>query len=164
MSSETNAPWGGRWARIILVVSLSVNLLIAGAIGAALWKHSGARVHHEPRRGDIWPIILALPRQDRDRLRQLQEARFAATDTTDEQPPLWQSFASALRQDPFDPGPVQHLLGAQADLRLRQLRAGNAALLERIVAMSDTERLEFADRIEETARRGRARPERRLRR
>lgn len=158
-------PVGGPgWIRIILGLSLSLNLLIFAAAGAALWKFSGSRTHPEMRAGALWPIVLALPRDDRAILRQAYDVTArngqgagAATEEGTARPAFLPEFVAALRQEPFDTAPVHALLRAHAEGRYRRALAGHGALVDRIGLMSADERLDYASRIEEMAARGNAR-------
>ncbi|GHE93589.1 hypothetical protein GCM10016455_12210 [Aliiroseovarius zhejiangensis] len=146
--------------RILLVVSLTLNLLVLGLVIGAKW--GGHRDHgfdaHGPNRGAIRdlgfaPMAGALDRKDRREIGKAlraQSGSFAENRRALEAE--FQSMLSALRADPFDAGALLAVMDGQAE-RLRQRGdLARTALVDRIERMSAEERRAFADRVEKSVR------------
>jgi len=148
---DRNPPRVRPWLRIVLGVSLALNLAVAGlGLGAAI-RFGG------PDRAARPPLPLGamlyreLPREDRRALRddrlgprpEREERRRAEIAELD----------AALRAVPFDPTRVEGFLAAQSLQRDALEQALRAAWLTRVSKMSDSARAAYADRLaEEMAR------------
>lgn len=142
--------------RIVLILSLALNLAVAGMIGGAVV--AGRLGHDRPVRVDLGlgQLTRALPEADR-----------RAIGRALRQDPGWRgpqmrgqmaALAAALRADPFDPAPVAQLLAQQAaQMQALQARA-HGALMDRLAIMSRADRSAMADRLDHA---GPAAPERR---
>lgn len=154
--TEAAIPAAPRWMRIALVVSLALNLLIAGLVIGAI---AGRRGHDGDRRvaRDVAaaPFVMALERADRRAVigklrgepgglrenRRLIRERFA-------------SLLSALRADAFDRTAVEALLAEQRGAAGARQAVGERLLLDQIEGMSADERAAYADRLERSLRHG----------
>ncbi len=142
---------GLRW---LLMVSLGLNLLVAVWWWVAWYPGpwgGGGRLSN-------WrwgPFARALAPEDRRAIAQdlLDRADLRDLRRTERQADMT-ALAAALRAEPFDREAVAALMQAQRD-KVRTLEAEvEAALLDRLVAMTAEERSGFADRIEAEASRG----------
>lgn len=149
--SETgndSAPREGapRWMKITLVVSLALNLLVAGMVGGAVLRH-GMRPgdHHPPGRAHLGrAYVQALDRADRRALwREMHANRPAPAAHADPDAVL-----RALRASPFDPAALRSVMERQRQAGLERMRRGQRLLQDRLAAMSDAERAAYADRLE----------------
>lgn len=138
---------GRRW---LLPASLALNLLVIGIAGGAAVRHAfdgdGPMMVRDLAFG---PFTEALSHEDRDALRRSFMAR--AGDLRDLRPEGRADFdglVAALRASPFDLDAVKTLMSSQRDRMAERLGLGQDLLIERIAAMSDGERADFAGRLE----------------
>jgi len=147
--------------RILLTVSLALNLLFIGILGGAAWRGGppqggGGRV---AGLGNFAaPYVRALPREDRKALqselrRQHPQMGRAARRGA------YQQMIEALRRTPFDRAAVVAVLDEQSRLGAQVLATGQAAWLERIEAMDAAQRQDYATRLQDRlARRSKRKP------
>lgn len=159
MAETTQTAPVRRWVRIVLVVSLALNLLVAGAIGGRMLAGHGPG----PFGGfdlSLGPLSQALDRGDRDAIRaSLRRRPELRPLMRRERQAAIQSLIDALQADPFDPGAVSALFVAQSDRATAAMQAGQEALLARITAMSPAARAAFAARLQMQMRHGPKRPQ-----
>lgn len=150
----TQAPAASpRWMRVLLVVSLALNLLIAGAVAGTVLRGGPSPV--AVRDVGIGPFAAALSPEDRATLRREFMARSMADGTTRrERREEMRTLLAALRADPFDPGALQASLSRLADRVAGRMDLGLTLIEERVIALSEADRLAFADRLEREMRRG----------
>lgn len=136
-----------RSLRWLLILSLGLNLLVAGVVAGGLVR-GGFGGRPPAVELALGPFARALSPEDRraiagdllgradlrDMRRSAREADVAA-------------LAAALRADPFDPAAVSAALAAQRDKLGRLEAAVEAALLARFTAMTPADRAALADRI-----------------
>jgi uncharacterized membrane protein len=159
-TSDPRAP--RRWTRVVLVVSLTLNLLVLGLIvGAKVSGHRGDDFDHRgPERGAIrdlgfGPIAKALDHKDR---REIGRAfRRESGSFKDNRAVLERDFVmllQILRSDSFDAAAFEATMAQQAErLRLRGETLRHL-LVEQIGGMSVADRKAFADRLESAVDRG----------
>lgn len=137
-----------RSLRILLVVSLGLNLAVAGVVGGALLSGRDRPARFGGFDVTLGPFARALSREDRraigDELRNRPDlgpsargSRKAALD----------GFLAALGTDPFDADAVRTTFADQRTRTLNGMEAGQEILLARIVAMTPAARAEFAARL-----------------
>lgn len=147
---------GLRW---LLIASLGVNLLVAGVVVGNL--ASGPMGRREPSvELALGPFARALDPADRRAIARdlLERADLRDLRRAERQADLT-ALAAILRTEPFDREAVAAMMQAQRE-KVRTLEAEvEAALLDRLVAMTQAERAAFADRIEAEAGHGRHRPD-----
>lgn len=146
------APGVGRGWRILLAVSLALNLAVAGfVLGHAL---TGAGPGFRGMRGDMprevgfGPMTEALTPEDRVLLRerlfshapQIREARRQIEEDLAAQ-------IAALRAEPFDPAALRTAFDAQHGHMAENLALAHEALLDFLIALSPEARVAFADRL-----------------
>lgn len=147
-----------RW-RWVLPLSLTANLLVVGLIGGAALRHAFVEGGGGPmavRDLAFGPFTAALSRDDRDALRRSFMTR--AGELRDLRPAGRAEFdglLAALRVVPFDLEVVRAEMARQRDRMAERLGLGQDLLVERIAAMSDAERADFADRVAGALRHGR---------
>jgi uncharacterized membrane protein len=133
--------------RTVLVISLALNLAVAGIIGGAMV--SGRFGDRPAARIDfgVGPVARALTEVERRAIgRELRADRSLRGHDFRGQ---MAAVAAALRADPYDPAATRALLEDQA-ARLSQLQArARMAVLDRIAEMPPDRRRAFADRLEQ---------------
>ncbi|MCY4178752.1 MAG: periplasmic heavy metal sensor, partial [Litoreibacter sp.] len=125
------------WLRILLIASLAVNLLVAGAfVGAAFSDKGGKKERNPAAQMPVGPYGRAFSKEDRQALRQSFEAR---RDTFRENRAQMRAFgedlAEAVRAMPFDAEAVRTILTAQRGLQLQMQEAGSEIMVERLEQM-----------------------------
>lgn len=147
--------------RILLAVSLALNLLFIGLIGGAAWR-GGPPQEGAQRIAGLGnfaaPYVRALPREDRQiiqselRRQHPQMGRKARAKA-------YQQVIDALRITPFDRAAVVAVLDGQSRLGADVLATGQAAWLARIEAMDAAQRQAYATRLQDRlARRAKRKP------
>ena len=139
-----------RWLPILLTVSLALNLLIVGvALGTAYRVKGGDHAKAPPGFGSA--LYRALPKGDRKALRgELSERHVRGAKLRKQD---FAALGEALRAEPFDPVAVQRILQQQAQFMAELQLALQEQWLARVTAMSEDERLAYADRLAEVVRR-----------
>lgn len=149
-STTTQAGGSPRWMRLALVVSLAVNLGVAGLVGGTFFSHRGGPP--EGRDGSdisIWALPQALSREDRRILRETmlagrKDRRAAAIADLG-------ALSAALRADPYDAAAVQAVFDRQIARMSDGLRSAQTAMAGRFNAMTPAERAAIADRLDAAA-------------
>lgn len=145
-----------RWVGVLLVASLTLNLLVAGILAGA-WLR-GPMHSSDPGRSErvfgAWTA--ALDPTDSAALREALRARRA------ELAENWRAerrdraaFVAALRAEPFDPAALDAIAGRMVDRSAQRLDVAHRLLADRIAAMSPEARRAYADRLEAAFRRNR---------
>ncbi|WP_135501454.1 periplasmic heavy metal sensor [Roseovarius aestuariivivens] len=146
-------PTAPRWMRVLLVVSLAVNLLIAGGvIGAAVTGGGPWRGH--ALHGGGGPMARALSDEDRRILRSRMHGE-RAPDLAARQAhrDAMRDLIRLLRATPYDSGAVTvQMAQIRGHFETRMAR-GQALLAERLAEMTAAERAAYADRLEAALRR-----------
>lgn len=145
----------GRWARVVLILSLALNLLVVGVVAAGLWRMG--KYHGHGERISAPALYRALPDADRRALRRQMSERFQ--DQGREKPTRpaesIQALADLLRSDPLDPQALAQVLDHQAQARADFHTGMREAWVAHVSEMSVQERRQYADQIEaHLARRG----------
>ena len=137
---------GLRW---LLVLSLALNLLVAGLVVGALARHGGPGGRPRPAELSLGPFARALEPEDRREILRSLGGR------ADLRPPgrvdraaLFAEVVAALRAEPFDHARAAAALAEQSERVAEVERAVQEALLARLAAMTAEERAAFADRLE----------------
>lgn len=153
MAEAAETKGSGRAIRIALAISVALNLAVAG-IAAGAWLKEGPPRERMPRDLSFGPFSEALDAKDRRALRKalldrapgFGEARTAARAE-------FAALLVALRASPFDADALQAALTAIETRMADRLTLGRDLMADRFLAMSDAERLAFADRLEKGLRR-----------
>ncbi len=142
----------GRWMRLALILSLAVNLAIAGLVAGAMF-HKGGSMHARMPTRDVGfgPFTEALSKDDRTALRRAFIA--ASPDLRDGQLARRANVAEVLallRVSPFDASALQDAFDQQSERTAERLKLGQDLIFDLIVGMSDDARLAFSDRLEQS--------------
>lgn len=156
---ETATPTGGcpRWVKIALVLSLGLNLLVAGAVVGGMVRHArtppGGPVE-DVRRLGIAPFVRGLDQRHQRALRdEVLTRRADIVEGARKMRRASRRFVAALRAEPYD---ADAAAAALADVRAQVLRLqeiGHEALLDQLGRMDAAERAALADRLEKSLRR-----------
>lgn len=154
MTEPATRPSTAAWVKVVLALSLAVNLAVIGIIAGAVAK-DGPRERGMPRDLSFGPFSEALSREDRRALRlafldRAPEFRAGRKDAKAE----FSAVIAALRADPFDPAALQLALATIEKRNADRLALGKTLIEDRIIQLSDAERLAFADRLETALTRG----------
>lgn len=145
------------WVKILLGLSLAINLAIVGLVGGIALR-GGPLGGKGPGMGYALPYVLALPQEERRNV-------FGAIRSKPELPgrkarrAAYRDMVALLEADTFDRVAVTAVLERQArDVGQVQMVA-QTAWLDTVAAMTDEERRAYAERVTEVlARGGRSRP------
>ncbi len=158
MADQNSTPNGPRKrlgrTKIVLIVSLAVNLLVVGIVAGALLAGSHHRDRTALRGLGYAPFVRALPDEDRMALHEaLERDADSFRDNRAELRAQFEAFLTALRSDPFEAEEVERLFAEQRDRILERQLLGQGALLERIAAMSPEGRIAYADELDRKLKR-----------
>jgi len=144
----------GRWVKVLLAVSLGLNMLVLGAIGARLYTHRGDALQpHNMREASYGPYSRALAPQDRKTIGQALHREVGSL--RENLPKIRETFQAlilALQADEYDRDAVHGLIAEQQNLMLKRQQVGQRLLLERLDTMTPEERRAFAKRLQRTLR------------
>lgn len=140
-----------RWIKPALVVSVALNLAIAGVVVGAILRGPPQRIVREL---DFGPFTEALSPEDREALihdffRVAPMKRATMLDMRRD----FDAIVAVLRTSPFDRDAMDHAMQRMGERLHSRLVIGQSLLLDRVAAMSDQDRRAFADRLVERARR-----------
>jgi uncharacterized membrane protein len=158
MSTETEkpAPRRRRWMTVALVVSLGVNLMVAGLVGGAILR-DGPR-ERDPFYRDVSALGLrfyyrALPDQARDDLRhRVGERRGDFRAGREALAKHMNAMADAVGAEPFDPARLAGVLADQGRTVAGNMATGQALLVATISAMTPDERTAMAEALRRAPR------------
>lgn len=138
---------GARWIKIALAVSVALNLAVAG-LAAGAWLRDGPG-RGMPREMSFGPFTDALSEPDRRELRRaLGDRAPGFREVRAQIKAELEDLLATLRASPFDPAAAQAALSVISRRATDRLDLGRDLIEGRILAMSDAERLAFADRLE----------------
>lgn len=151
-----------RWGRVVLGVSLALNLAVLGAVAGAFWRFDSSHDRAERRGGPAFaaPYVFALPREDRHALRAQLRAG-APEDWRAARAARYEDVLGALRAAPFDRDALAGAVRAQREAAVAGQTAAETAWLARIEAMDPETRAAYADRVEKIVTRKRGRDHKR---
>ncbi len=157
MTEETPNTKPRRWLMPVLIVSLALNLLVAGVVVGSWLSPDGSRKGGDEQRairgvlGE--PFFRALPAdQRRTMLGEIAGNRDAFREGREALRERFESFLAALRAETFDRTEAKRLLGEQRQAAVRRQNLGEALLLDRLEAMTAAERAAYADALEKRLR------------
>ena len=143
-------PRMSRLTRVVLIVSLSLNLLVGALFASAYFTHDKWR--HPRGHGGAMSgggLAQALDSEDRHAIRRAMRAAHKGTgDPRAEMQAIFRDFAAVVRQDPYDGAAAAALLSRHRDGFQDRLAQGQSLLLERLAAMSPEARKAYADRLD----------------
>ena len=158
MSDPVAKPGPSRMWRIVLGVSLALNLLFVGLVAGAALRPDG-KGHGPGKRGDRIggfgaPFMRALPREDRREIFRSLREEGGVMDRAGRQAAV-ERMITALRETPFDPSVPEAILRSQVERNLNVQGRIQALWLRRIGMMSDADRAAYADRLQDYLQRRR---------
>ena len=153
--NEAPEPRRRVWPRLLLVASLTLNVLVLSVIAGAHVR-DGRDDRRTPvadrmmlREGGFVPFFEAMPPDARKRLgAALREGGNGVRPDKAMLAADFRGFVSALRAEPFASEELAAVLEAQHDRAEARVRAGRAILVEQIAGMTPAERADFADALE----------------
>jgi uncharacterized membrane protein len=156
------------WWRLLLAVSLALNLLVLGALAGAGYRHyagdaPGLRHPAPELRSYATPYVRALPRDAQRALHDALRRAGGAPPSRAERRALYERMLRALRAETLDLAEVKSILQTQRDAVLRVQGSAQDIWLAQISEMSAAERADYADHLERhlrAQRRGRRPPKR----
>ncbi len=145
----------GNWGKVLLVVSLALNLLVIGAIGGALLSGGKWRSHHTAgMEGRGGPMVRALSHEDRHAMGdQMRAAMEDAGLSRVSRSQSYDALADALLSEPFDADLVRERMDAVQAPYQQRFKLGRSLLIDRLSAMSLEEREDYARRLKKTLHR-----------
>jgi uncharacterized membrane protein len=154
MGDVENKVSTGRWVKVLLAVSLGLNMLVLGAVGAMVYTHrSDAQQPRDLREASYGPYSRALSPQDRKIIG--EALRREAGSLRENLPKIKETFQAlilALQAEDYDRDAVHGLIAEQQALGLKRQQVGQRLLLERLDSMTVEERRAFAKRLQRTLR------------
>ncbi len=154
VSGPVVSPVAGRGWRFAFFVLLALNIGAAGIVAGAALRDGGSRFGAIRDIG-FGPFNAALSPDDRAALRssflkrlpEMRDMRRMMRADMD-------ALLTALRAEPFDADALKTALAQFSARGQARLELGQQLIVERIATMSDQQRTMFADRLEDTLRRG----------
>ncbi len=144
-----------RWMKVLLAVSLALNLGVLGLVGGAALRGAGDRGRPDVRDIGFGPFSDALSPQDRQELRR---AFLRDGGNPREMRRLMRSevgtLLQVLRTEPLQEAELRAAFSQFQRRGQERLELGQRLLADRIIAMSPDDRARFADRLEEVMARG----------
>lgn len=152
---------GPRWGRIVLVVSLALNLAVLGIVGGTALRWNAARDHAPDRAQALQsrdfgfgPFVGAFESADRRALGRAYVRSAGRADVARRQVgEMFRQMVITLKAEPFDRARFESLLLQQQKQLAERQEIGAHLLVEQIDAMSPQARSAYAARLDELLRR-----------
>ena len=151
-SSETPKRRLSTGLRILLGVSLTLNLLVAGIVIGAVLRADRLHMRGEPANAGLM-LYRALPGEDRRALR--QSLRGAIDGVRQRETRIGPELAAALTAEPFDIDAIRTLVERQHSVLVTGQAAMRETWYQLVADMTPQERIDYADRITEAMKRPR---------
>lgn len=155
--SDANTPTPPRvprWVKVLLGISLALNLLVIGLASGAAWRFAKNGPPDAVRSG--FAFVGALEKADRRAI--LGELRESGRNARRAGREDMQRVLDLLRAPDTDIAALDELMRAQV-MRGRQIQDDvRTAVLDQITDMDAQERAAYADRLEERLKKGRRKP------
>lgn len=154
--SDTPQPKTALWVKVVLGLSLALNLVIVGVVGGVAARGGPVERQGAAMNSGL-PYLIALPREERVRLFRAARQVDGFQDRRSRRS-AYEDMLVVLRSPEFDRGRAEALLVSHAAGLQSTQAAVQSVWLVRVEEMSRAERLEYADRIEgvlQRARKGR---------
>lgn len=144
-----------RWGRVVLFVSLALNLAVAGIVGGAVLGRFGPDRHAISARDVGFGLFSeALSQEERKALRRAYiQARPDIRAERQKMRDNLQTILTALRADPFDVDVLRQALDTGAARIAARQTHGQAVVIDYLQKMSNAERATLADRLEASLKR-----------
>lgn len=156
--THPTTPRISRRIKIILGLSLALNLAVAGVIAGAALRHGDVQ-QKGPRTAGFGayglPYMIALSREDRHEIKTaVRLGRIGAVPDRAARRALYNDVLTHLQATPFDAAALSDALGRQANTTIEVQKVAQAAWLDLVAEMTDAERSSYAREIEDVLRRG----------
>lgn len=145
-ADETQKPVGmHRRTKILLGVSLGLNMLVIGAAGGLLFRNDGPDHFRDAAFG---PYTRALSHEDRKAIgTALRKEAGSFRQNLPKIKASHEQLKAALTAEVYDSELVHRLINEQQALGMKRYKIGQRLLLERLDAMSPQERRNFANHL-----------------
>ena len=153
---DTSPPRRRIGLRVLLFISLALNMVIIGVVGGAILNFSRGEDHPIMVSRDLGlgAYFAALEPSGRRELNKELRARKGELRASRSE---WRSSlvetTAAIRAEPFDAARVRAAVERQAELAARGREYGLNVMIAQLERMSPQQRAAFADRLEEASRR-----------
>jgi len=150
MSEQTTPQSNGtpRWIKIALILSVAVNLGIAGVIGGAALRAPEIRRNNLEAPEGVAMLARAMPAEHQRELRQnLRNRRGDLRLEREELRNLLDRFVVALRAEPFEIDAVSAVFADQRVMLSKLTAAGHKSVIEQIEKMSPQDRERYIRRL-----------------
>lgn len=140
----------GRGMRILLILSLALNLLVLGLVVGAMWRGHGMRGHGVAGRDGFGLLAMSLPREDRRALRDRFDV--ATGNRGGDRSAMRADFvelADLLRAESWDADGAALVLARQGARGAERMAAGQKIMLDYMAGLTPEARRALADRIEQ---------------
>ena len=151
-TAETKSP--RLWLRIVLFLSLALNLAVVGVAVGVFARFGPHKDAHPPRGDQVSGVYThALTAQDRRRIgREMFRNQRNTLPSRQEMAADYAAMVATLRVQPFDADAAGAILHRQIEFGQRRAELGHGLLLQRLTEMSPEERAAYADRLENALR------------
>jgi uncharacterized membrane protein len=157
---ENSGPVTARWVKVLLGLSLAVNLAVAGMVAGIVLRHDGGRERQDrvaPLAAFGAPYMKALPRDDRRAvLRSLRAGEAGPLPDRAARRAMFLEVVEVLRARPFEPQALAEAVSRQSEASVAAQQRVQDAWLGVVGAMSQEERMAYADAVEALLDRGRS--------
>lgn len=160
--NSTDAPKTRRWVKILLVLSLAMNLLIIGLVVGVVSERrlgGGDDIARVALRDIAYsPYARALSRGDRKIIGEMMRKELGAD--RENIPKLRENYRDllqVLRAATYDDAKARRLIDEQQAFVVNRQQLGQRLMLERLNAMTPKQRKQFAKRLERVLARLRSR-------
>ena len=143
---EPPKPRTPKWVRVLLALSLALNLLIIGLVGGAMVRFGGSDGMRPPPRSIGAVLYRALPGEHRRMLR--MHSRQARGGHANQRRDQIQAVSAAIRAIPFDADMISVVLEAQRSGLDQAQQSLQQAWMAQVEQMSEKQRQAYADRLE----------------
>ncbi len=140
--------------RILLIASLTLNLVVIGLIGGAALGKSKESERPERVADFMGAYTRALPSQDRRAIGEaIRDSHRKSGGNREAARQQFESFLTILRASPFDADALKSAIEGQSTASAERRSVAQKIWLEHVSNMSDAERAGYADDIEEQVKR-----------
>lgn len=142
-----------RILRVVLVISLALNLLVLGAVAAGVMK--GAQMHRSGHTTDLRALWLALPEEARRDMRQPEGPRNPERHASQREErraraaERQEALLALLRAPEFDAQAFSDILVSEHDERSERIARAHQAFVARVSELDAAERAAVADQLAE---------------
>lgn len=139
----------GRGMRVLLILSLALNLLVLGLVAGTMWRGHGMRGHAVAGRDGFGLLAMSLPREDRRALRDRFDT--ATGNRAGDRSAMRADFAELadlLRAESWDADGAALVLARQGARGAERMAQGQKIMLDYLAGLTLEARRALADRIE----------------